>query len=229
MADTKLLLHMDGADASTTFTDEVIPTHVFTAFGNAQIDTAQSKFGGASGLFDGTGDYITTPNSANFDPGTGSFTAEMWVRPAVLSGADGNGAYLIGNTDFVLGSLGWLLNINATNIRFYANYTASWAINIGGAHGMSINTWYHVAVVRNGSAIDVYVNGVSKANVSNAADITSPNVLALGRNVNSDAYLYNGHMDEVRYSSVARWTANFTPPTVAYSLEGGSGLQSKIW
>src|SRR3990167_5787652 len=118
MADTKLLLHMDGADASTTFTDEV--GHVFTPAGNAQIDTAQSKFGGASGLFDGTGDYITTPNSADFDPGTGSFTAEMWIRPAALTGIDGEGHYLIGNVDFATGSLGWVLNINATNIRFYA-------------------------------------------------------------------------------------------------------------
>lgn len=56
---TKSLLHMNGVDASTTFTDTASGgTHTWTASGNAQIDTAQSKFGGASGLFDGNGDYI---------------------------------------------------------------------------------------------------------------------------------------------------------------------------
>src|SRR3972149_9214360 len=62
---TKLLLHMDGANGSTTFTDEM--GQAVTANGNAQISTAQSKFGGASGLFDGTGDYLSVPASADWD------------------------------------------------------------------------------------------------------------------------------------------------------------------
>ena len=78
MAFTKSLLHFDGADASTTFTDESGKT--FTARGNAQLDTAQQKFGTASGLFDGTGDYIDTPDHADWFLGTGDFTIDFWVR-----------------------------------------------------------------------------------------------------------------------------------------------------
>ena len=58
---TKALLHMDGADGSTTFIDESGKT--WTRAGNAQIDTSQYKFGGASGLFDGSGDWVDTPGS----------------------------------------------------------------------------------------------------------------------------------------------------------------------
>jgi hypothetical protein len=59
---TKLLLHMNGADAPTVFTDSSLSGNTVTVAGNAQIDTAQSKFGGASGLFDGN-DALTLPNN----------------------------------------------------------------------------------------------------------------------------------------------------------------------
>ena len=75
---TKALLHMDGSDGSTTFTDESGTT--WTANGNAQIDTAQSKFGGASGLFDGASDYLQTPYTADHNTGTGDFTIDQWIR-----------------------------------------------------------------------------------------------------------------------------------------------------
>ena len=67
---TVALLHMDGADTSTTFTDESGKT--WTANGNAQIDTAQSVFGGASGLFDGTGDYLSASDHADWQLDGGS-------------------------------------------------------------------------------------------------------------------------------------------------------------
>src|SRR3990167_4294419 len=75
---TKFLAHTDGTDGSTTFTDEA--GIAITANGNAQIDTAQSKFGGASGLLDGTGDYLTTPDSDNYNFGSGDFSVDFQVR-----------------------------------------------------------------------------------------------------------------------------------------------------
>ena len=53
---------------------------IYTPSGNAQIDTAQAKIGSASGLFDGTGDYLTTPAQAGFNFGSGNFTIEFFVR-----------------------------------------------------------------------------------------------------------------------------------------------------
>ncbi|MGE3298622.1 MAG: phage tail protein, partial [Porticoccaceae bacterium] len=63
------LLHMDGTNGSTTFTDQ--KGHTFTATGNAQISTAQSKFGGASALFDGTGDLVSSADHADWALGAG--------------------------------------------------------------------------------------------------------------------------------------------------------------
>ena len=79
---TKVLLQFNGADASTTITDVNAggSAHTWTANGNAQIDTAQSKFGGASLLCDGTGDYVTTPDHADFTLGSSDFTIDCWFQ-----------------------------------------------------------------------------------------------------------------------------------------------------
>ena len=86
-AATKLLLHCnDVPDASTTFTDDGVTGHTITANGNAQIDTADKKFGAASGLFDGTGDYLTAPDHTDFDFSGGVFTIDFQIYPTALSG-----------------------------------------------------------------------------------------------------------------------------------------------
>src|SRR5262245_32929117 len=78
----KVLLHFNGTDTATTITDSNAggSAHTWTAAGNAQIDTAASKFGGASGLFDGTGDWVTTSDHADFTLGSGAFTIDLWFN-----------------------------------------------------------------------------------------------------------------------------------------------------
>src|SRR5512140_3292044 len=91
---TVSLLHMNGSDGSTVFWDE--SARLWTAAGNARIDTAQSKFGGASALFAGTGGYINTADSADWDTGPGDFTVDLWVRWNVVANS---GLYSHGLTD----------------------------------------------------------------------------------------------------------------------------------
>lgn len=80
--DTVLMLHLDGRDGYTRTTDISSSAHDITFNDNVEIDTAQSKFGGASAYFDGTGDFLTVPNSADWDFGTGDFTIDCWIRLA---------------------------------------------------------------------------------------------------------------------------------------------------
>jgi hypothetical protein len=78
-ANTVLLLHMDGTSASTAFMDSSNNGRTVTAAGDAKASTAQSKFGGASAYFDGSGDYLSSPaNAAAFSPGTGDITIDGW-------------------------------------------------------------------------------------------------------------------------------------------------------
>src|SRR5262252_2595002 len=85
---TKILLHMDGADATTSFPDDAPTTvaHAWTAAGNAQVDTADSKFGGASLLLDGTGDWVTTVDSADYTLGSNDWTVDFWFKTTAAGG-----------------------------------------------------------------------------------------------------------------------------------------------
>jgi len=211
---TKALLHMDGADAATTFTDDSGKT--WTASGGAQIDTAQSKFGGASGLFDGTGDYISTPNSAYFDFGTGDFTVDCWIRrngtkayPGIYSstaGAGGNGfGFSLGNSD--------------NKIRVIWDN----AVKILTTGTVADLTWTHVAVVRYGNTVTVYFGGTADATTDDCTGDTIASEgggAVIGRlGTALDDLYWNGHIEELRVSKgIARWTANFTPPTGEYHL-----------
>src|SRR3990167_1626483 len=148
---TKLLIHGDGADAATAVYDHSIYTQQITCNGNAQIDTAQSKFGGASILFDGTGDYLSIPDSDDFHFGTGDFTIEFWIRFASV--ADLN----VLLTQFVDGDNMWqFVKFGAPDhglkIQFFTgavgkgDYVMSgdtWATPV-------VDQWYHIAFCRIG-------------------------------------------------------------------------------
>ena len=76
---THLLIHADGTNGSTTFTDASLRMNPITANGDAQISTAQSKFGDSSAYFDGTGDYLSVADREDFDFGTSNFTIDFGV------------------------------------------------------------------------------------------------------------------------------------------------------
>jgi hypothetical protein len=217
------LLHMNGTDTSTTITDE--GGHTWTANGNAQIDTAQSKFGGASALFDGTGDYITGDGGAGYAFGTGDFTVEFYVRLAAVSvqytlfdcrPASTQGLY---PTIYIA---------SADNTLRY--FTDSADRITGGA--LSVNTWYHIAVARLGTSTKMFLDGTQTGSTytdSNNYLIGTGRPVLSGSGYTVTLQNLNGWMDELRVSKgVARWTSNFTVPTSEY---GGycsviSGMES---
>lgn len=215
---TKSLLHFDGADASTTFTDESGKT--WTRAGDAQIDTAQSVFGGASGLFDGTGDYITTPYTDDFDVGSGEFTVDFRMRPTtdtttrrVLGQRTGGGG---GGTE-----IGIMFETGAdSKLNCYVGYGAGFR-NIVSNSALSADTWYHVAVMRIVNTLKMSINGTIQTSTADMTGLTvsrsGDTVWGIGIEGDYNDNLYIGWIDEFRFSKgIARWTANFTPPTAAY-------------
>jgi Concanavalin A-like lectin/glucanases superfamily len=213
---TKILLHMNGSDGSTTFTDQSGKS--WAANGNAQIDTAQSKFGGASGLFDGAGDWIDTPDHADFNVGSGDWTVDFWFRTSTTSAL-----YLFGQADSALtaatiGIFGFIQS--ASNILRIGFYNTVPAVkfkdySVAAADG----NWHHFAGIRYGNNLYIAYDGT----LSSAADVTgstvqnSANKLSVGRLGEYATTPFNGWIDEFRFSAgIARWTSNFTPPSSQY-------------
>jgi hypothetical protein len=212
--DTVLLLNFNGANESTTFTDSSPNGFTLTANGDAKISTAESKFGGASGLFDGNGDYLSAPDDEAFSFGTGDFTVELWFYATSLStpyaGLVGKGRPEIHASD------NWSLEIdNPTTLAFW-NWGDGYSLN--SVDPISVNTWHHVAVCRSAGVTTMFLDGVSQeSSALLAGDIAfnSAAELIVGANAHDvSARPFAGYIDDLRIlKGRALYTANFTPPT----------------
>ena len=208
-----LLLHCDGTDGSTTITDESLNTHAATVHGNAQIDTAQSKFGGASLLFDGAGDAVTFANDTSFEFGSGDFTVDLWARSASV---DGIGTVFTQRDALNLDIPIHLIR-NGTTYRFYAStsgvdYVIANAVSVGTA---ALNTWAHLAITRSGDDFKCFNNGALISSFTSSDTINNSSAPLQFGAQNITSFNFNGHLDEIRFTKGrARWTAAFTTPTV---------------
>jgi len=208
---TKSLLPLDGADTSTTITDESGKT--WTAVNQAQIDTAQSVFGGASLLLDGTEDYVVLDAAhADFNMQTaGDWTVDFRIRPTSVTGT---------HTIAHFHKTG-----NVQGLHIYSSGTALKVDNGAVASGISagtiaVNTWYHVAVTRQSGTTKLWLNGtlIDSEAAQDYGDNNS--YCSIGRYYDGvSTGEWSGWVDEFRVSKgIARWTENFTPPTSAYGI-----------
>lgn len=197
-----LLLHGDNLTDSSVYQRAIVNS-------GATVSSNQSKFGGKSLYFNGASSLTVNV------PVSGNMTIECWfyiaarnvVAPTPLAYVSGNyrglylhaGATADGNSSFGYtlsnGSYGW------------ANYSPT-----------TMGVWHHVAIVRSGSKMYGFLDGVLKQTVSGV--ITSNDKVVLGTltGAESDTY-FNGYIDEVCVSNVAKWTSGFTPPTKQYGSE----------
>jgi hypothetical protein len=212
-----LLLHCNGTNGSTTFTDSSSTALTLTASGNAQISTSIKKYGTGSGSFDGTGDYLSV-TSTDFVTGTRDWTVEGWVyRNASAYGAIFSTITLGTGNGILLGvsNLGKALS-SVTN----GGSGPGW---ITGTTTLAVSTWYHLALVRNGTVVTLYVNGVAEGGTATATT-TDRSIANIGKLYTDSASNYlNGYVDDVRFTNgLARYTGTFTPPTAelpeAYSI-----------
>jgi hypothetical protein len=207
-ANTVLLIHADGTDASTVFRDDNgqgrTQIGLIQNSAGAVISTTQSKFGGSS-LAGGRVLYARPWSIA----GANNFTFEAWV-------------YQTGRDN--------IPTIFADYISFYINngYPGffSGGQNIGSIQ-ISLNTWNHIAWVRSSGTITVWVNGQNAGNFANSTTMdstASPNVGIGGYPNDAGNNFGSGFLDELRISNVARYTAAFTPSTTPFQNDANTLL-----
>ncbi len=211
-ANVSLLLHMDGADNSTTFLDSSQPPKIVTAAGGAKVSTAQSKFGGASLLLNGTSDYVSSGATkySDFAFGTGDFTIEFWVRASSI----GSDQTVVCLRDAATAA-GNMVRITPAGKIGFSN-GAAWRESSG---SIAANTWYHVAVTRASGTLRIFVDGVQSFSGSDTTNFSGNRPINIGRRDDGNGY-FGGHIDDVRVSNIARYTANFTVPAEAFPDRG---------
>lgn len=207
---TRILLHFNGTDGATITTEET--GHPVSFVNNAQLDTAQSKFGGSSLLLDGTNDAVYLPTNLHFDPGTQDFSIEAFIR----LNANGIYQYICSNWQNV--SNGISFGIKDTN-KLVANVSGD-GEDIVGTTSLTTGTWYHVALSRVSGNLYLHLDGVSDATpVANSTNIISAGQFTLGALYNG-SYIsdYNGWIDEFRMRIGTGYSSNFTPPASEFSV-----------
>jgi hypothetical protein len=204
-----LLLHGNGTNGSTTITDNSPSPKTVTAVGNAQISTAQSKFGGSSILFDGVNDRLDIASNTAFGFGTGDFTLECWVRTTVKNtvifdnrpagNATSPGTFFIAATT---GRLGY--------------YDVSVGALTGTTTDCATGQWVHVAFTRASGTFRMFANGALEYSGTLSGDFGSSRPFRVGED-STDSADYNGYIDDLRITKgVARYTSNFTPPAAPF-------------
>ena len=215
-----LLLHCDGTNNSTVFTDSSLTPKTVTAIGNAKISTTQSKFGGASAYFDGSGDVLTLPDNTAFPSGTDNWTIETQVYPTANLGGT---YYTIISNCFPI----QIYYLNGTVCVYLSSSANGGGYFVSGMLGpnnsVAVNAWSHIALVNNNGVYTIYVNGVAGSNpvVSATALAIAATAECIGALRDSASSPFSGYIDELRITKgIARYTANFTPPASAFADYG---------
>ena len=204
---TSLLLHMDGSNASTNFVDSGPNAIAVTAVGNAQISTTQSKYGGASGYYNGSTGYLSLTGNSSFQFGTGDFTIEAWVY--ISANAANQQTFL--DTRGTATVTPFTFGIYQSKLAFYDGTMRQSSATV------TTGQWYHFAACRSGGTLRLFINGVSYYSASSTTNFTTgANSIYIGRGFDAAAYYTNGYIDDLRITKYARFTSAFTPPSQAH-------------
>ena len=205
---TETVLHIKAGNADIV---DKTQSNYLTLLGNTTTSNAVAKYAASSIYFDGSGDYISVGTGNKFDFGTGDFTWEGWVYPTEQSRSQQ--IFTIGDSNTTVVGMYY----RSTNkFAFYGNST----LYLESSSTYSLNQWYHVAVVRSGTSLALYVDGTSVATTTTSDSIGSSSEGSyIGTNYGVRPMQdWNGYIEEVRITKgLARYTSNFTPP--AQSLQ----------
>jgi hypothetical protein len=173
---------------------------------------------GGSLYFDGSGDSLKVPGSSDLDFGSGDFTIDTWVK---LTTPTGTWPGLADRWDYLNNRriFEFVVYGPTGHLRCYVSPDGSTALYAEGTTNLFDNLWHHVAAVRSGSTLRVFVDGKQEGsvNIGTISLYVNNNVnLYIGRDY--DVSYLKGYLDELRISKgIARWTSNFTPEVAPYS------------
>jgi len=215
-ANVSLLLHMNGADGSRSFPDNSPRPKSVSVNGDIRVSTAQSKFGGGSGYFDGAGDYLYCPNDDEFFFGSGDFTVEGWIYPTALGAVN---RCIVGYTNGYAEANQYSFNMYLKNASLEFDFVSGASVYTANVGSVVANEWSYVAVSRVGATIRAFLNGVVGANVASVGALSPNNpfgaVINIGQLQNVIPFV--GYMNDMRITKgVGRYSSSFTPPTAPF-------------
>lgn len=208
-ANVSLLIHADGVDGGTVFTDSSSYGRAIARSGDAATTSLRKKFGSASmSSTQGGQARLTMASSAALVMGAGDFTYEMFVY---LNGGSSSLRNLGGQENNTATAGRWFLGINSSGkLSLWVNGNEF----IAAGSALTLNQWLHVAVSRSAGTTRLFVDGAVVASAADANNYSAAIDFRIGSSGSSSV---TGNLDEVRLTKgVGRYTAAFTPPSSAF-------------
>lgn len=211
------LLHFDGTNGSTVFTDQV-SGNTWTA-SNATISTTQYLFGGASGLFTtgGSNSCITMPTNASFQIGAANWTLEISCYLTSTVGANVARLFQTNQGD---GYTGISLAVNPGNVLvlYMSSSGTGWNFSNANIASLANNTWYRILVQRYGGVVSVYINGNFSTNISVSGSLytTISDTLGIGGQSTGTNRSFPGYIDEFRFTGGLALVSSYQVTTAEF-------------
>jgi hypothetical protein len=222
---TKVLLHMDGANGGTVFTDSNLggSAHTWAAGGTGVTATSTPKFGTAALNCGAAAGWCETANHADFAPGSGNFSCEIQFN---RQGGSGTRRIMFGQATAAGASIPFYIELTAANVAHFVVVTDTGTYGVTGTTAFAATGYHHVLGVRVGDIIRLFVDGVQEGGdvACTGTVIVGTSKFSVGRLGELVTLGWNGFLDEFRLSiGSARWTSNFTAPVIAYEVASGGG------
>ena len=207
-----MLLHGDGTNGAqnNTFLDSSTNNFTITRNGNTTQGSFSPYGSNWSNNF-GTGNYLTLSSSISL---SSSLTVECWFN---LTSAQSSYKMLAGEST---GNSGTYISLTSTGIEVQFGTTGATASSI--TYTFTVGVWYHFALVRNGTTVSIYINGVAQS-VTNSTQSLTMVLLQVGVGYNS-SYVFTGYISNFRINTTAVYTSAFTPSTTPLTAISGTSL-----
>jgi hypothetical protein len=202
---------------NSNFNDNSSNNFSVTAYGNAQISSTQSKFGGSSAYFDGNGDYLEIGDNNAFELENNDFTIECWFY---LTNNTKGYQSILNKSHATADQNGWVLYFETNNSLHFIAGNSFWSIDLNSGVVPTINTWHHVAITRSGNNWRLFYNGdIVASTINNLSFNTGTLPLYIGRYPYFPSWVstmdFSGYIDDLRITKgIARYTSNFVPRSI---------------
>ena len=203
-----------GGLGNSTVVDRSTNAYTVTANGNPIQTAFHPYLDNWSAEFDGSGDCLAVASDTSLAVGTGDFTTEFWFYPTSVLGSQN----IWDQRD---GSNGWVVNFVSGQVGFYSEPSSAYVFQ---SSALSANTWYHIAVVRSGTSVTLYIDGVATNTATNSSNFTE-DAATIGARYTRDEQYFSGYISNARLiKGTAVYTSTFAPPTEKLTAVSGTSL-----
>ena len=162
-------------------------------------------------------DYLNVDSSSDFAWGTAAFTIELYVKAAAAS-ISGTTTLLDFRTSAT--EVAGRLYTSGGQVRYNVNGSD---VVTSGTTVLATDTWTHVAVQRSGTSIKMLLDGQERGTGTDSSNYAAK-PLRVGADY-AGANAFFGHLDELRLSTVARYsTIPFTPQNGMFQGDANAKL-----